>query len=119
MTGREHTPLRALAAYAAAIRFLRGKTYIGDLPNKDGANGEHDRMHVVHLQCRAQVNVASERRSLTTVSHEWRRVPGRGRVFANDDRSEIVAAVFAGDWTNDEFSGEMRPETPPGPMWSW
>ena len=40
LTGREHTPLRALAAYAAAIRFLRGKTYIGDLPNKDGANGE-------------------------------------------------------------------------------
>jgi len=53
------------------------------------------------------------------VSHEWRRVAGRGRVFANDDRTEIVAAVFAGDWTNDEFSGEMRPETPPGPMWSW
>ena len=53
LTGREHTPLRALAAYAAAIRFLRGKTYIGDLPNKDGANGEHGR-----IICNLQVNVA-------------------------------------------------------------
>ena len=44
---------------------------------------------------------------------------GRARVFANVDRTEFVAAIFAGSWSADEFSGEMRPETPPAPMWSY
>jgi len=39
LTGRAHTPLRALAAYAAAIHFLSGKMYVGDLPNKVGPAG--------------------------------------------------------------------------------
>eukprot|EP00035_Acanthoeca_spectabilis_P008506 m.155027 g.155027 ORF g.155027 m.155027 type:complete len:753 (+) comp14392_c0_seq4:43-2301(+) len=33
----------------------------------------------------------------------------RGRVFANDNRSDIVAAVFAGSWAT----------APSQPMWSW
>jgi hypothetical protein len=82
LTGAEHTPLRALAAYATSVRFLQHKHYIGDIQNKVSPNG-------------------------------------RGRVFANNDLSEIVACVFAGSWAHDEFSGEMQPETPPGPMWSW
>ena len=79
LTGRQHTPLRAMAGYATAIRFLSHKHYIGDIPNKVSPNG-------------------------------------RGRVFANADRSEIVACVYSGSWGQDEFSGEMQPETPPGPM---
>ena len=51
----------------------------------------------------------------TTIS----RSEGRGRVFANANRTEVVAAVFSGSWTMDEFAGELRPETPPGPMWSY
>lgn len=82
LTGGSHTPLRALAAYATAVRFLQHKHYVGDIPNKVSPNG-------------------------------------RGRVFANRDLSDIVACVFAGSWKHDEFSGEMQPETPPGPMWSW
>jgi hypothetical protein len=82
LTGAAHTPLRVLAAYATAVRFLQHKRYIGDIPNKVSPNG-------------------------------------RGRVFANRDLSEIVACVFAGSWSQDEFAGEVRPETPPGPMWSW
>ena len=72
-------PLRVLAAYATAVKFLQHKRYIGDIPNKISPNG-------------------------------------RGRVFANDELSEIVACVYAGSWAQDEFSGEMQPETPPGEL---
>jgi hypothetical protein len=39
LTGASHTPLRAFAAYTAAVRFLQHKRYIGDLPNKVSPNG--------------------------------------------------------------------------------
>lgn len=71
LTGEDRTPLRSLATYAAAVRFLTGKTYVGDLPSKDGSEG-------------------------------------RGRVFANENQTDVVAAIFAGSWANDEYSGEVR-----------
>jgi len=82
MTGKDHTPLRGLAAYAAAVRFLQHMEYVGDLPNKAGPEG-------------------------------------RGRVFANANRTNIVAAIYAGTWSASEFSGQGQPATPPGPMWSY
>ena len=32
----DHTPLRSLAAHGTMVSLLSGKSYVGDLPNKDG-----------------------------------------------------------------------------------
>lgn len=82
MHGRENTPLRGMAAYAAAVRLLSGTRYVGDLSIDDRALAGA-RVFADEATGRAVVVLRAE---VPGKAVAWRAAPASAAIFGLDGR---------------------------------